>query len=897
MNARTLSQFMLANITLVIDRQGQIRELIAGAQPAPGEVVMTVSDDANPQVQAQLIQANDQQTPLNIDDEVAQILAQLEQGVDPTLNPDQATAAGGANGSSPTDTGTIDMTLAEVLAQTAFDTNGLQAPGLSQTQSLAIDLVIAQALAPIAPVVNAAALDVDQSPYFVDDGLDDEETYDTSVDENEDGKVDAYNIRYFENSTAYTGADGENPTVLGQVKAFDPDFPDGGGTLVFSLEADPDHPNDINYFTIDEETGEIYLTAEGAAAYTNDFEDSNGPDNEHHVYVLVSDGVNPPVRVPVTLNEMNVNEAPVFVDTSYTDETDESDDPNNYLPGNDFTEATNDGESPSIATYKFYYDENKDEGVTIGQVQANDVDTANLNYGIESNVSVTVGENTFDLYQINSLTGEISLTALGAQYYSNYEDGDNDHQITVFVQEVFGEEGSETYGDKVYTTVDLFERNVNEAPKGEDFTVTLNGAESVQIIFDTGIGTFGDHISDEDVDFFTQQQLSNGEPYAAFDENQDLFRDNQLFIVVTSAPSAGTLYYNGEPLDSFPTQHLDPNSITYMPENSGEFSVDFSQVNIPAGGSQSSYLLDLGNDLSVTLKATEYSGGGSNKGYITLHDNPGSPVDHQGVGVGIDDGNGINNNEILTFDLNENPLQSVTFGLGGLNPGQGATVTYTLENGGTVSIVYTTDSENVTYDEDTGVYSVTYSSISNSITQIDFSTDGHSNYVVTNFSGVESVISESDSFEYVVVDSLDNLADEDDLTSEPYTVTISSGPDSSIYAQVGGETLQGSGGEDIFTWLDSALDNSTDTVKNFTVGTDSIEIGSILTDQSTEEDIGLLISNNVIQATTDDNDVVITVNHGEGEQQTIVIEDIYTIGTEFTAADLLADLAKVSESA
>ncbi|MGY2573785.1 hypothetical protein [Vibrio sp. C8] len=892
MNARTLSQFMLANVTLVIDRQGQIRELTAGAAPAPGEVVMTVSDGPDPQVQAQLIQPDNQPTQLNLDDEVAQILAQLEQGVDPTLNPDQATAAGGANGSSPTDTGTIDMTLAEVLAQTAFDTHGLQDPALSQTQSLAIDLVVAQALAPIAPVVSAAALDVDQSPYFIDDGLDDEDTHDTSVDDDEDGQVEAYNISYFENSI---GIEGENPTVLGQVKAFDPDFPDGGGSLAFSLEADPDHPNDINYFTIDEETGEIYLTAEGAAAYTNDFEDLNGPDNEHHVYVVVSDGVNPSVRVPVTLNEMNVNEPPAFVDTSYTDETDVSDDPNNYLPGNDFTEATNDGESPAIATYKFYYDENKDEGVAIGQVQANDVDTGNLNYGIENNVSVTVGDNTFDLYQINSLTGEISLTALGAQYYSNYEDGDNDHQITVFVREIFGEEGSETYGDKVYATVDLFERNVNEAPKGEDFTVTLNSEEPVQINFDTGIGTFGDHISDEDVDFFTQQQLSNGEPYTAFDENQDLFRDNQLFIVITSAPSAGTLYYNGEPLDAFPTQYLDPNAITYKPEFSGEFSVDFSQVNIPSGGSQYSFLLDLGNEMSVTLKATEYSGGGPNKGYITLHDNPGSPDDHQGIGVGIDDGNGINNNEILTFDLNENPLQSVTFGLGGLNPGQGATVTYTLENGGTVSIVYTTDSENVAYDEDTGVYSVTYSSISNSITQIDFTTDGHSNYVVTNFSGVESVVSESDSFEYVVVDSLDNLADEDDLTSEPYTVTISAGSDSSIYAQVGGETLQGTEGEDIFTWLDSALDNSTDTVKNFTVGTDSIEIGSILTDQSTDADIGALLSSNVIQATTSDNDVVITVNHGVDEQQTIVIEDIYTVGTEFVAADLLADLAKVSE--
>lgn len=116
-----------------------------------------------------------------------------------------------------------------------------------------------------------------------------------------------------------------------------------------------------------------------------------------------------------------------------------------------------------------------------------------------------------------------------------------------------------------------------------------------------------------------------------------------------------------------------------------------------------------------------------------------------------------------------------------------------------------------------------------------------------------------------------------------------------VYANTGNDELVGDDGTNIFTWLDSALDNSVDTVKNFTVGTDSIEIGSILTDQSTEADIGALLSSNVIQATTSDNDVVLTVNHGEGEQQTIVIEDIYTVGTEFVAADLLADLAKVSE--
>lgn len=120
-----------------------------------------------------------------------------------------------------------------------------------------------------------------------------------------------------------------------------------------------------------------------------------------------------------------------------------------------------------------------------------------------------------------------------------------------------------------------------------------------------------------------------------------------------------------------------------------------------------------------------------------------------------------------------------------------------------------------------------------------------------------------------------------------------------VYANTGNDELVGDDGTNIFTWLDSALDNSVDTVKNFTVGTDSIEIGSILTDESTGQDIAQLLANEDIVVSTGDNDVVLTVTHDAGEQS-IVIENLdltaYEVGGSFDAAAFLNDVLKTTDT-
>ncbi|NNM40181.1 cadherin repeat domain-containing protein [Vibrio plantisponsor] len=857
MNARTLSQFMLANITLVIDRQGQIRELTAGAQPAPGEVVMTVSDDANPQVQAQLIQANDQQTPLNIDDEVAQILAQLEQGVDPTLNPDQATAAGGANGSSPTDTGTIDMTLAEVLAQTAFDTHGLQDPGLSQTQSLAIDLVIAQALAPIDPVVNVVPLVEDESPVFVSTG-----------DEGEGSEtpqpVDDYEFFYNEMSST--------DDVIGTVSAVDPEGEAVTYSIVTNVYGADDTEKAYPYFVIDND-GNIRLTTEGAAAFTNDYEAIS---NVHNLVVRATevdeqgDGdVENYTDINVTLNEVDVDEVPVFVSTGDEGEGSETPQP--------------------VDDYEFFYNEMSSTDDVIGTVSAVDPEGEAVTYSIVTNVyGADDTEKAYPYFVIDN-DGNIRLTTEGAAAFTNdYEAISNVHNLVVRATEV-DEQGDGDVENYTDINVTLNEININEAPVAEDFTVTVSDKTEVSIVFDTTVGADDDHISDAEVD----------SPLVTQD----------LYVVITDLPDLGELrYYTSETtfivldesylydinddlgtVDSF--KLLNPDNIKYVQDDNEEFHLSSNKWSL-SDTNNNPCIIKLDNGAQITVSAWDVNGQSGNVVYPDLDYFQGVN-DNQGTGIGTEGGGGMNVGETLHIDLSENPLTSINFILDGVNPAyvnaKPVTVTYELLNG-------TLDDNNGQgygyFDE--GEYIV--SDTDNPVVGVYF-TSAVSNYVLGDLTG-EQLITSEDSFKYMAVDS--ELA-----MSEVATVTLDINqqvfPDQQgiVTAETGSETLYGNDEANIFTWLDSALDNSVDTVKNFTVGTDSIEIGSILTDESTGQDIAQLLANEDIVVSTGDNDVVLTVTHDAGEQS-IVIENLdltaYEVGGSFDAAAFLNDVLKTTDT-
>ena len=175
MKSTTLNYIAAASGLIVLDGLGQLKQLEPGEKPLPGELVVSIDngepDDVN--IEAQLIGDNALPQNINIDDEIAQVLAQIEQGEDPTQNEDFATAAGGEIGSSPTGSGDIERTGAETLAFTNFETSGLEAQGLTELQSLALGELLVEAFAIIsgdenvevdetdAPIETGGAVDVD----------------------------------------------------------------------------------------------------------------------------------------------------------------------------------------------------------------------------------------------------------------------------------------------------------------------------------------------------------------------------------------------------------------------------------------------------------------------------------------------------------------------------------------------------------------------------------------------------------------------------------------------------------------------------------------------------------------------------------------------------------------
>ncbi|MFS2261355.1 beta strand repeat-containing protein, partial [Vibrio vulnificus] len=126
---------LTAGRIVVLDLNGNIKILAPGQAIAPGELVIETLEETDvPQFR---IATDAGET--NITDDIQQIFAALEEGLDPTqLGDDFATAAGETGGSSLVAGGTISRTGAESLASTDFSTQGLQALGLSEAQSLAL---------------------------------------------------------------------------------------------------------------------------------------------------------------------------------------------------------------------------------------------------------------------------------------------------------------------------------------------------------------------------------------------------------------------------------------------------------------------------------------------------------------------------------------------------------------------------------------------------------------------------------------------------------------------------------------------------------------------------------------------------------------------------------------
>ncbi|WP_334474630.1 VCBS domain-containing protein [Vibrio sp. 16] len=662
----------------------------------------------------------------------------------------------------------------------------------------------------------------------------------TFNDTNQEGE---YYFSYDENSS--------DDYVIGTVSATDGD----GEEIVYSIKENVVNDADEPLFEIDTSSGQISLTVAGVIAFTNDFELAG---NIHSLVVTATevDGLGPikSTDVQVTLEELNIDDnAPVF--------------------------DANDGDQYSFS----YYENNNDEHV-IGTVSATDADGEDVTYSITTKVTNDANE---PLFAIDSSSGSISLTAAGVlAFTNNFEALANAHTLVVTATEVDG------FGIQKSTNIDvvLTELNVNELPVAEDFEVDAGEAIVIPIVFDSDVEEF-DHISDEDDDF----------------------NDVQLNVMLTSLPEYGTLLYTddfgdtrviteadlhviGADIDS--SKLFDPDNISYVPGPGEAFEIGYS-------GDPDNIVLDedgfynWGEYVSDTERLITLDNG--NTIGISITDNNDKPLKqytggpaHVGWGIGDTDGNGLNAQETLIVDLSDNPLDVVTFGLDGMGAGFNTNsnvyveVTYTFADGTTAVEQYQKDEGEVGNDKI--LYEFSYSSPDNPITKMELSSTG-SNWEFRYLSGNQE-ITEDVSFDYVAVDSDLAISNEAtvtiDVSDSPEYTVLSAELGEDLTAQLGNQMMLGDDSSNVFTWLDTTLDNGTDVIDNFKLGSDLIDLREILQDDDYVEVANLV---NQIDVSISEDDVVFTVSD-EGREQTIVLEGVYD---SFADAGLIANNAITDE--
>ncbi len=171
---------------VVVGLDGKLRTLIENEQPLQGEVIVARNDAEPIGLNVQLVKENGVQ---DVSDDVAQILGVLEAGQDPTqLGDEFASAAGQSDGSSLQTSGTVDRIGAESLADTGFETIGLEFLGFSQTQILSLNELYlntlrgnetSPAVEPAAPVAGDDIVQTDEDSAIIIDVLANDEDADS----------------------------------------------------------------------------------------------------------------------------------------------------------------------------------------------------------------------------------------------------------------------------------------------------------------------------------------------------------------------------------------------------------------------------------------------------------------------------------------------------------------------------------------------------------------------------------------------------------------------------------------------------------------------------------------------------------------------------------------------
>ncbi|PMG16246.1 cell surface protein [Vibrio splendidus] len=446
--------------------------------------------------------------------------------------------------------------------------------------------------------------------------------------------------------------------------------------------------------------------------------------------------------------------------------------------------------------------------------------------------------------------------------------------------------------DGVEHVIEITINGVNDAPEATSFTVVNDEDAIIPILFDSEDGGMPDYISDIE------------------DDHDDI----PLNIRIESLPTNGSLLYTDENGITREIVQSDvdngvlfvPNNISFVAGPGELFEMGFS-----GDPDDMPDLVDGFYNWGVAVSPTERLITLANGNTITLSidDNNDKPLQqyqgeqpHVGYGIGDTDGKGMNMQETLIIDFTNNPLDVVHFGLDGLggefntNSSVHIEVIYTFADGTTASEQYQKD------EGDTGnqqiLYEFSYSSPSNPIVGMELSSSG-GNWELRYVQGNEAV-TDDPQFDYVAVDSNGAESTVETVTvdiEEPqqYNVT-SAASNEPLFAGSGNDLLIGDSDDNIFTWLDSALDNGTDIIKDFELYTngsgDLIDLNDLIEDPQDETQMAELLD--MIEVSVDGEDIALSIPiNGGDDVQTIVVEGITT---EMGASvDLGNDLAILGE--
>ncbi|WP_086970267.1 VCBS domain-containing protein [Vibrio coralliirubri] len=517
-----------------------------------------------------------------------------------------------------------------------------------------------------------------------------------------------------------------------------------------------------------------------------------------------------------------------------------------------------------------------------GTLTITDVDTSDMPAFKPNGVFTPIG-STYAL-----ALGMLTITPEGAWSYVVDNDAvqylnDDDTVIERYVV---------TAIDGVEHVIEITINGVNDAPEATSFTVVNDEDAIIPILFDSEDGGMPDYISDIE------------------DDHDDI----PLNIRIESLPTNGSLLYTDEngvtreivQSDVDNGELFVPNNISFVagpgemfemgfsgdPEDMPELVDGFYNWGVEVSPTERLITLDNGNTITITIE-----------------DNNNKPLkqyqgeqSHVGFGIGDTDGRGMNKQETLVLDFTNNPLEVVDFGLDGLGG------SFNTDSNVYVEVLYTfadgtTQTEQYQKDPgDTGnsqiLYDFSYSSPDNPIVGMELSSTGGS-WELRYVQGNEAV-TEDPQFDYVAVDSNGAESTVETVTidiEEPqqYNV-ISAASNEPLYAESGNDLLIGDSGDNIFTWLDSALDNGTDIIKDFELYTggsgDLIDLNDLVEDPQDEAQMAELLD--AIEVSVDGEDIALSIPiNGGDDVQTIVVEGIATeLGG---SVDLGNDLAVLGE--